>query len=90
MEQITTVGIDLAKSVFSLHGVDARGVLPRCAQRVARSERRRSTNAVLGGTVTSVGSRDRGSAGIEPLWCGRELDHCRRVPGSGVWRLASV
>jgi transposase len=25
MEQITTVGIDLAKSVFSLHGVDAKG-----------------------------------------------------------------
>ncbi len=25
MEQITTVGIDLAKSVFSLHGVDGAG-----------------------------------------------------------------
>ena len=25
MEQITTVGIDLAKNVFSLHGVDAAG-----------------------------------------------------------------
>ncbi len=25
MEQITTVGIDLAKNVFSLHGVDANG-----------------------------------------------------------------
>jgi hypothetical protein len=25
MEQITTVGIDLAKNVFSLHGVDAKG-----------------------------------------------------------------
>ena len=30
MEKITTVGIDLAKSVFSLHGVDSAGrVLPR-------------------------------------------------------------
>ena len=25
MEKITTVGIDLAKNVFSLHGVDASG-----------------------------------------------------------------
>ena len=25
MEKITTVGIDLAKSVFSLHGVDGAG-----------------------------------------------------------------
>jgi hypothetical protein len=25
MEKITTVGIDLAKSVFSVHGVDAHG-----------------------------------------------------------------
>lgn len=32
MEQITTVGIDLAKSVVSVHGVDARGntVLRQC------------------------------------------------------------
>jgi transposase len=35
MEQITTVGIDLAKSVFSLHGVDAKGktVLRRTVRR---------------------------------------------------------
>src|SRR5258708_92163 len=35
MEQITTVGIDLAKSVFSLHGVDAAGktVLRRTVRR---------------------------------------------------------
>ena len=25
MEKITTVGLDIAKSVFSLHGVDAQG-----------------------------------------------------------------
>ena len=25
MEKVTTVGIDLAKNVFSLHGVDAHG-----------------------------------------------------------------
>lgn len=35
MEQITTVGIDLAKSVFSLHGVDGAGrvVLQRTVRR---------------------------------------------------------
>jgi transposase len=25
MEQVTTIGLDLAKSVFQLHGVDAEG-----------------------------------------------------------------
>jgi transposase len=35
MEKITTVGIDLAKSVFSLHGVDEAGrvVLRRTVRR---------------------------------------------------------
>ena len=35
MEQITTVGIDLAKNVFSLYGVDAAGkaVLRRTVRR---------------------------------------------------------
>jgi transposase len=35
MEKITTVGIDLAKSVFSLHGVDSAGrvVLRRTVRR---------------------------------------------------------
>jgi transposase len=35
MEQITTVGIDLAKNVFSLHGVDAtdKTVLRRTVRR---------------------------------------------------------
>jgi hypothetical protein len=38
MEQVTTVGIDLAKSVFSLHGVDAKGktVLRRTVRRDRR------------------------------------------------------
>jgi hypothetical protein len=37
MEKITTVGIDLAKSVFSLHGVDGAGrvVLRRTLRRQA-------------------------------------------------------
>ena len=35
MEEVTTVGIDLAKNVFSLHGVDAAGktVLRRTVRR---------------------------------------------------------
>ncbi len=34
MEKITTVGIDLAKAVFSLHGVDGAGhVVLRCTLR---------------------------------------------------------
>ena len=35
MEKVTTVGIDLAKNVFSLHGVDANGkvVLRRTVRR---------------------------------------------------------
>jgi len=35
MEQVTTVGIDLAKRVFALHGVDAAGrvVLRRTVKR---------------------------------------------------------
>ena len=35
MEKITTVGIDLAKSVFSMHGVDSAGhvVLRRTVRR---------------------------------------------------------
>ena len=27
MNEVTTVGLDLAKSVFQLHGVDARGIV---------------------------------------------------------------
>jgi transposase len=29
---VATVGIDLAKSIFRLHGVDARGVVVLCRQ----------------------------------------------------------
>jgi len=37
---ITTLGIDVAKSVFQLHGVDARGrvVLSRCVKRAVGTE----------------------------------------------------
>ena len=37
MEKVTTVGIDLAKNVFSLHGVDAHGkVALKCTVRRAQ------------------------------------------------------
>lgn len=45
MEQITTVGIDLAKNVFSLHGVDAAG--RTLLRRTVRRERLVETVAAL-------------------------------------------
>jgi transposase len=45
MEQITTVGIDLAKSVFSLHGVDASGKM--VLRRTVRRDRLVETVAAL-------------------------------------------
>ena len=45
MEQITTVGIDLAKNVFSLHGVDASG--KTVVRRTVRRERLLETVAGL-------------------------------------------
>ncbi len=38
MDKVTTVGIDLAKSVFSLHGVDAAGQVGSAAHACARSK----------------------------------------------------
>ena len=45
MEQVTTVGVDLAKSVFSLHGVDAAG--KPVLRRTVRRERLAQTVASL-------------------------------------------
>src|SRR5688500_13924915 len=45
MEQITTVGIDLAKNVFSLHGVDAAG--KTVLRRIVRRDRLVETVAQL-------------------------------------------
>jgi transposase len=45
MEQVTTVGVDLAKSVFSLHGVDAAG--KTVLRRTVRRERLAQTVASL-------------------------------------------
>src|SRR5262249_48366982 len=35
MGEVTTIGLDLAKHVFQVHGVDAEGVMPRRAQVLA-------------------------------------------------------
>lgn len=45
MEQVTTVGIDLAKNVFSLHGVDMTG--KTVLRRTVRRERLAQTVAAL-------------------------------------------
>ncbi len=45
MEEVTTVGIDLAKTVFSLHGVDAAG--RAVLRRTVRRERLVETVAAL-------------------------------------------
>ena len=54
MGNVTTVGIDLAKNVFSLHGVDANGavVLRKTVSRARLMERR--------GTAAGVSDRTGG------------------------------
>jgi transposase len=41
MGQITTIGLDLAKNVFQVHGVDTEGTV------VVRKQLRRSDSALL-------------------------------------------
>jgi transposase len=58
MQSISTIGLDIAKSVFQVHGVDAAGqvVLRRQLKRPARS------NAI--GTCRSRGGDHPGHAGV--------------------------
>jgi len=62
MEQITTVGIDLAKSVFSLHGVDASGkmVLRRTVRRDRLVETVASLSPCLIGMEACSGAHEWG------------------------------
>jgi transposase len=62
MEQITTVGIDLAKSVFSLHGVDAAGkpVLRRTVRRDRLMETVASLSPCLIGMEACSGAHEWG------------------------------
>ena len=60
MEQITTVGIDLAKNVFSLHGVDAVGrtVLRRTVRRDRLAEIVATLSPCLIGMETGSGAHE--------------------------------
>ena len=60
MEKITTVGIDLAKNVFSLHGVDGNGrvVLQRTVTRAKLVELVASLPPCLIGMEASMGAHD--------------------------------
>ena len=62
MEQITTVGIDLAKNVFSLHGVDAAGktVLRRTVRRERLVETVASLSPCLIGMEACSGAHEWG------------------------------
>src|SRR3970040_2082295 len=62
MEQITTVGIDLAKSVFSLHGMDAAGrtVLRRTVRRDRLVETVASLSPCLIGMEACSGAHEWG------------------------------
>jgi transposase len=62
VEQITTVGIDLAKNVFSLHGVDAAGntVLRRTVRRDRLVETVASLSPCLIGMEACSGAHEWG------------------------------
>lgn len=72
MEQITTVGIDLAKNVFSLHGVDAGGrtVLRRTVRRDRLLETVASLSPCLIGMEACSGAHE---------WGRRFMAHGHRV-----------
>lgn len=55
MQSITTIGLDLAKSIFQIHGIDGNGVI------VERRTLRRSTMTPLPGRDGSL--RERASLG---------------------------
>jgi transposase len=50
MQTITTIGFDIAKSVFQIHGVDAGGQVV-----IRRQLKRRSVSAVFSEAVTMLG-----------------------------------
>jgi hypothetical protein len=53
MQAVTTIGLDIAKSVFQIHGVDAAGNNSFFEQGQARSV----TGSSIGGEFTSLGFR---------------------------------
>ena len=74
MKQITTIGLDLAKQIFQVHGADAEG-FPVFNRRLRRAEVLRFFESIL--RVWSVsrpaGVRITGRARLQP-WSRRALD----------------
>ncbi len=55
MEQVTTIGIDLAKSVFQIHGIDASGgIVPRHFPEERLYQIQGLRNSSVGGFITLV------------------------------------
>jgi len=48
MREVTTVGVDLAKSVFTVHGVDSTGHTARCPSGIAERTADVRSNVALG------------------------------------------
>ena len=67
--QITTIGLDLAKNVFQVHGVDAAG------QAVVRKSLRRSQMVAIFRQVASLPGRHRGVRHVASL--GARADQAR-------------
>ena len=68
MEKITTVGIDLAKIVFSLHGVDTAGMssqLTRPSSRRGTGSRRRQRLSVSAPTSCSCAAPTRAGPSVD-------------------------
>lgn len=74
MAKITTVGIDLAKNVFSVHGVDEAGkvVLRKSVSRVKLTEVIAQLPACLIGMGACTGAHQwaRDRRGLERRWLG--------------------
>ena len=56
MQTITTIGFDIAKSVFQVHGVDAAGRLPHLlgAKRTSRKTPKMSAYDAVDGSSTGT------------------------------------
>ena len=78
MGNVTTVGLDLAKNVFQVHGVDAEGtaVVRQRLTRSASSEHATPSTVVL-----------RASAKLMPICATERMSGSGRRPNGRGWRL---
>ena len=76
MQSITTIGLDIAKSVFQVHGIDAEGNVV-----IRRQLKRRYVPGVLS-EAAAVPRRDRGLCVVAPL--------VTRAPGARPHRSADA